>query len=694
MHDNLFVLPIKDPVLLLAFLLVVILLVPALFERLKLPGLVGLILAGIVVGPQGLEIVSRGDRVILLSTAGLLLVMFIAGLEIDMAKFNKYRQRSIVLGVLSFILPQVLGTLLGFVLGFDAMASVLLGSVLASHTLLAYPIVSKQGLGDRLAVTTAVGGTILTDILALLVLVIVAGAANGPLDPGFWLRLVTSLILYVAVVAWGVPRAGKWFFRSIGTKGEHEFVFVLATLFVVAFLAKAIGIEPIVGAFLAGLTLNRLVPRNGALMNRIQFVSNALFIPMFLLATGMLVDVHILIGEPETMIMAVSITVALLFTKWAASWFTGALYGFSSTERWMIVGLTIPQAAATLAATMVGYKLGIFTLVTVNAVIFMILVTCLLGPFITQRMCQRMHLETSRHPETDLEAPERILLPLSRPETADALLDLALILRRSDAQEPIFPMVAVKAGHEDLDGEIVQAERLLDHAMRYAAYDEEPVFPVTRIGTSEATAIAQAARENRASLSILGWHGQSADELREGRDLIDQVLAMTTTQTMVAYLPKPLRGLGRLIVIVPPGSAHLPALVGAARTLQRLNGQLGTRLELWPLDDSAPELVRLLARGEHGIDPLIEPISGWEDLLREVTARLRPDDLLVMLGMREGSLPWNPMIPEAARLLRANDPTRNFLVLYPTELEARTGSFPAPAETIPFPLRPALDTPS
>ena len=412
-------LPFTDPVLIVALATLLFLVVPVLAERIRVPGVIGLIVAGAAVGPHGFGLLARDQTIILLGTVGLLYLMLMVGLELDLHQFSRYRNRSIVFGTLSFLVPALAGAAAGKALGYSTAAALLLGAVFASHTLLAYPIASRLGIIRNEAVTTALGGTILTEILALLLFAVVANQARGAsLDLAFWGRLTVSFGIYVATVMWGLPRLGRWFFRRSGDGGS-EFIFVLASLFTIAWFAHAAGVEPIVGALLAGLALNRLVPAQGPLMNRIHFVGNTLFIPFFLLSVGMLVNVWAL-DSVRAWVVAGVMTAGVLLSKWIASAVTARAFGYEAAEGWTVFGLTVPHAAGTLAIVLVGYDLGLLDQTEVNAVVVMILATCLAGPWAVERFGRKVAQQEEMRPYDPASAPRRIMIPLANPATAEA----------------------------------------------------------------------------------------------------------------------------------------------------------------------------------------------------------------------------------------------------------------------------------
>ncbi|HEY4650687.1 MAG TPA: cation:proton antiporter, partial [Pontibacter sp.] len=273
-------LPFEDPVMIFMMVLLIILVAPMILNRLRIPGIVGLIIAGVLVGPNGLNLLMRDASIILFGTVGILYIMFLAGLEVDMIDFKKNKNKSMVFGALTFLIPITVGTLVFYyIMGYEILSAILLSSMFSSHTLIAYPIASRLGLNKNEAVTITIGGTIITDTAVLLVLAVVAGSAEGNIDFFYWIKLAMSLSVFAAVVMFGFPYIARWFFRHIEGEKGAQFIFVLTMVFAAAFLAELAGVEAIIGAFLAGLALNTLIPHTSALMNRIEFVGNNVFIP-------------------------------------------------------------------------------------------------------------------------------------------------------------------------------------------------------------------------------------------------------------------------------------------------------------------------------------------------------------------------------------------------------------------------------
>src|SRR5690554_7597050 len=329
-----FDIPLSNPVVVFALILFIILLSPILLRRIKIPGIIGLILSGVLIGPHGLHLLERNSAVDLFSTIGLLYIMFIAGLELDMNEFRKTRHKSITFGVFTFLVPILIGfPICYYILGYDILGSTLISSMFATHTLVAYPVVNSYGISKNEAVAVTIGGTILTDTAVLVILAVLIGASQGALDQQFWVTMGISIALFLAFMFGVIPRVAKWFFQRIESEKTAHYIFVLFVVFLAAFLAEVAGLEHIIGAFVAGLALNKLIPHTSALMNRIEFIGNALFIPFFLISVGMIVDVSVLLKGPMALYIAGALTVVAVTGKFLAATVTSFLAKYSKNDR-------------------------------------------------------------------------------------------------------------------------------------------------------------------------------------------------------------------------------------------------------------------------------------------------------------------------------------------------------------------------
>ncbi|MEX2584605.1 MAG: cation:proton antiporter [Gemmatimonadota bacterium] len=662
-------LPVTDPVLIVAISAVLFLLAPMLAEKVRLPGLVGLILAGAIVGPNALNLLARSNTIILLGTVGLLYLMFMAGIEIDLHEFKRYRNRSLIFGAITFFLPQTLGTAVMLGLGYELPTSILIASMFASHTLVAYPIALRLGVGKNQAVTTTVGGTIITDTAALLVLAVIAASTEGALDTAFWIRLVIGLGIYVVLVWVALPRLTRWFFRSERTGAVAEYVFVFAALFVGSYLAEVAGVEAIVGAFLVGLALNRMIPEQSVLANRVHFVGEAIFIPFFLLSVGMLVDIRVMFGGARVWQVMVAMTLTVTFTKWLAAWIAGALFGYSPSERWMVFGLSVPQAAATLAAALIGVQIGLFDDAVLNGTILMILVTVVLGPWLVEKYGRRMALEEERSPPQAGAAPQRILVPMANPSTADVLMDLALAIREPESAEPIHPLTVVPVHEEGSLINVALAEKMLKHAVAYGAAVDVPVVPLTRVDYNFASGISRGALETRSSTIIIGWDARRTTSQAIFGTVLDQLLEQTKQHVVVAKLGHPLSTTRRIFLLIPRGSDRIPGFFGMVRALKLLANRLGANLEGYVVAGPADVYTRHFNSEKPDAPIRIQRLPRWEEVPERLRAEVRVDDLIVLLSARRGAISWNPALARVPGVLADLVP-ESFLAIYPSEFGA------------------------
>ncbi len=657
--------PFTDPVLIFAVAMVIILIAPLVFQRLRVPGLVGLILAGMAVGPHGANILDRDPTIVLLGTVGLLYLMFLAGLEINLTLFNKHRNRSLGFGALTFFVPISLGTVAAYYfLGFGFAAAILLGSMFASHTLLSYPIASRLGLSKTTYSTTAVGATIITDVAALLVLAIVAASTRGALDAAFWIRLVVALALFVVIVFYGIPRLGRWFFRHVSSGGAAEFVFVLATVFVAAVLAELAGVEAIIGAFLAGLSLNRLVPEHGALMNRISFVGESLFIPFFLLSVGMLVDLRVLTAGADAWIVAGTMVVCVMIGKYVASHLIRPMFGHSSDEANFVFGLTVPQAAATLAAALIGFEVGLFDSAVLNGSIVMILVTCIVGPYATDYYGRRLVLAAEAGMQEAEEIPERILVPLANPATAETLMDMAFFIREGGVDDPVFPLTVVR---ESDPGGVATGEKLVSHAVVHAAAADVPVVPMTRVDNDVVSGIERAIRERRVTTVVIGWNGQLSVGQRIFGSVLDRLLEGSREMVLVCRTTQPLNTTRRVVMLLPPVAEYEPGFEEAARAAKRVAAQVGAELVVVSEESAQERVGPRLVRLRPDVNVTLKPLQNWGDAVDFLDDFLEENDLLIMLSAREGSLSWRPALNRLPRVLSQRFEPYNFVTVYPAE---------------------------
>lgn len=569
-------LPLTSSAGVLAVVFVAILVLPRLAERFRLPGLVGLIVGGTVLGPSGLGVVDRVGPIALLGGAGLLYLMFEAGLEMDRDVLRRERGPTILFGVLTFSLPFVAGLAIHLWLDYGLAAALLLASCWSSHTLLAYPLFQRARVVGNRAVTVGVGGTIITDTAALLVLVGIARHHQGALD---WTFVGTRGPMIVAValaITLVLPRLAAWFFSSIGQERSARFVFVMVSLFGASAAVQAVGLEPIIGAFLAGIALNRVVVDGGSLANEISFFGANFFVPIFLLSVGMLVDVRLAVSEPDTAVRAIGFTVAVVVGKGAAAYLTGRIHGWRRAEMGALFSLSVAQAAATIAAVVVGFEIGLLDETTVNAVVLVIAVTCALSSVTGRATAARLP-----QPPTRLDRlGRRVLVPISSPEAGDdVVVQHASLLAAADAGT-VLPLTVLARDAGPADVRDVR-EQLADDVERAVLGRGAEAQAEVRLDASAGSGTLHAAVEHDATCIVMGWKGWSS---RRASFFGEQVDAIVLRSPVPVILVR--SGVGeprRVVLAVEPVDLRpdgRPGLELARAAASRLANGLRVPLEL------------------------------------------------------------------------------------------------------------------
>ncbi|HET6244951.1 MAG TPA: cation:proton antiporter [Bacteroidia bacterium] len=661
-----FSLPFKEPVLIFTLVLLVIFFVPLLFRKLNIPGIIGLILAGVIIGPNGINLLLRDSSIILFGTVGLLYIMFLAGLEIDLHDFKKSRNRSLVFGLLTFTIPMILGTLSGYyLLEFSLDSSLLLASMFASHTLLSYPIISKLGIARIQPVVITVGGTIITDTAALLVLAIIARSATGELNTEFWIRLIISVLIFSAIVLFVFPRISRWFFKNVEGEGTSQYIFVLAILFASAFLAELAGIEAIIGAFLAGLAMNRLIPHTSPLMNRIEFVGNALFIPFFLISVGMLVDIRVLFRGPEALFVAATMIVVATTGKWLAAFFSQKIFGYTRTERNIIFGLSNAQAAATLAAVIIGYKLGLLNENVLNGTILMILVTCLISSLVTEKSGRKLAIIQSGAALDTIDLPNRILVPISNPATIEILMDFSILVKDENSQEPIHALAVFK---DDLDAreKLILSESMLEKAMKHASSTENEVKIVTRTDLNIASGIISAIKDLNINQVIIGWNISTSAKDRLFGSILDSLLMNTNQMISVCNIINPIITIKKIVAIVPPNAEYEPGFLRWMKNIKQLARQTSSGVEFHSLLSTQEKIKDVVKLTSPIISAKYNLFDAWDDF-SPITNKISSDDFLFVISARKSTISYNNFLDNVAKKMAKQFPDNSFVIVFPEQ---------------------------
>ncbi|BAY36474.1 Na+/H+ antiporter [Nostoc sp. NIES-2111] len=660
----------KEPIVPFAILLVILLVVPTLFERLRLPAIVGLVLAGLVLGPSGWNLLNTESPMIsLVSNIGLVYLMFVAGLEVDLELWRRQRRRAFGYGCFSFAVPLLTGVLVGRIFNFSWNASILIGSVLASYTLLAYPIINRLGVINNRSVTTTIGATVFTDISSLLVLAIcIPTFQQGISNFSQILPLIGWLISYSIVILLGFDWLGKEFFRRSGDDEGKKFLFVLLTVFLAVVVAQFIGVERILGAFLAGLAVNEAVGE-GPVKEKIIFIGSVLFIPIFFINLGLLIDVPGLIHNLAILKLTSLILVGLIVSKFIAAWLAKFFYGYSWQEMLTIWSLSIPQVSTTLAATFVAYQVRLLSVDVLTSIVFLMLLTVTVGPLLTSRTA--VALTTPPVTEAVTTLPEQnvaeihnsdftIVVPVYNPHTEQYLVEMAALLA-SQAKGRIIPLaIATAAAHMDapqLETTLQKSERLLAKATAHSQALGVEASPLLRIDDAFASGISRAAREQKASLIVMGWGKRTGLRARLFGNVIDNVLWSSHCPVAVTRLVESPKKIQR--ILVPVENLITPTLqpVQFAQMLAEANQAQVTVLNVCDRRTSSSkiaarrsQLASLVAKLALPNSPEIQ-IIAHENAAQAILQAARLYDLVVLPFIRNRTSPGSLVLSDVTTQL-------------------------------------------
>lgn len=666
-----FHLPVTDPTWIFFLVLVIILFAPIVLERLRIPHIIGMILAGVVIGEHGFNILARDSSFELFGKVGLYYIMFLAGLEMNMEDFKSIRVKATVLGLLAFIFPLGIGIWTNLhLLGYSLATSVLLASMYASHTLIAYPIVIRYGINRQRAVSIAVGGTAVTDTLTLLVLAVVGGMYKGETSEMFWIWLVLKVVVLSVVIMYAFPRIGRWFFRRY-SDNVVQYIFVMAMVFLGAGLMEFVGMEGILGAFLAGLVLNRLIPHVSPLMSHLEFVGNALFIPYFLIGVGMLIDVNVLFGHIDSVKVAVVMIIVALLGKWIASWLTQKIYKMRALERELMFGLSNAQAAATLAAVLVGYNIilpngeRLLNEDVLNGTILLILVTCVVSSFITEHAAKRIAMDDAEVSDEKAQKKEKFLIPVANPETLESLMSLAMVVRDEKQPDNLVALNVINDNNGSVKQEM-RGKRSLERAAQIAASTSVRLKTVSRFDLNITTGILHTAKEYEATNIIIGLHCKMSIVDSFFGNLTENLLKNTYLQVMVARFLIPVNTLRRIIVAVPPKAEFEHGFMKWITHMCRMSSRLGCRVHFYAHPQTLGYIRGYIQKKHKDTRVAYSELEDWDDLLL-LTGQVNYDHLLVIISARRGSISYDSAFERLPMQISKYFNNNSIMLLYPEQ---------------------------
>lgn len=673
-------LPIEDPVLKFLLELIIILSAPLLLNKIKVPHLLGLIIAGAAVGPNGFNLLARDSSVVVTGTTGLLYIMFLAGLEIDMGDFKKNKWKSITFSAYTFAIPFALGLIGGFyLLDFPPLTTFLFASLFSSHTLIVYPLVSKLGISKNLSVNVTVGGTMITDVLSLLVLAVVVGMTQGEVGTAFWVRLVVSMVLFSVIVLLVFPVIGRWFFKNVEDK-ISQYIFVLVMIYLAALLAELAGIEAIIGAFFAGLALNRLIPHTSSLMNRVEFVGNAIFIPFFLISVGMLIDFTVFFKSWETLFVASIMLVASIGGKYLAAVATQKTFRFTRDEGMLIFGMSSASAAATLASVMVGYNIIISETAAgepvrllnehvLNGSILLILISCTVSSFISMASGERIAMADQEDTASGVQREqENILLAVNHEATVERMVNLSLLLKAADNKDHLFALNVIN--EDKNESSVKNAEKILSEAVDTGASADVVVHPLRRYDNDVVSGVGNVVKEQKITDLIIGLEEGKGFSPSFVENLYNGYLQSENINVLVYHAAQPVATIRDYAVLIPANAEKEAGFFHAILRIWNIARNSGAVMRFYAGSTVTGVLRRVLKKSN--IEAEFNTVGSWAEA-QQAARELGADQALIVLMAKRGMLSYFPQMRFVPDFLNQHLSQNNYLLVYPFSEE--------PAET-------------
>lgn len=664
--------PITDPTLIFFVVLLIILFAPIIMGKLRIPHIIGMVLAGVMIGKYGLNILARDDSFELFGKVGLYYIMFLASLEMNMDGLKKDGTKFLSFGLLTFAAPFLLTYAMSVsILGYSRQASLLLGCIMASNTLIAYPIVGRYGLQRKKSVALSVGSSMISLLLSLVTLAIVVALHDDSAGAGFWLLFAVKFIAYCVAMSMVIPRLTRWFLRRY-SDAVMQFIFVLSILFMSAALSELIDMEGIFGAFMAGLILNRYIPHVSPLMNRIEFIGNALFIPYFLIGVGMLINVRLLFAGGNIVWVMLAIVFFGTFGKAIAAYLSCMLFRMPLSSGNMMFGLTSAHAAGAIAMVMVGMKIetspGVYLVddQMLNGVVIMILFTCVISTIVTETAAQQIILRDKEMPQDDRHTDdERILIPMRYPEYANRLLNLALLVRNPKLGREIIGLNVV---YDDADMRINQknGQQLLENVERYAAAADVKMITQVRVAANIANGIKHAFKEFMASEIIIGMHMHKDVSPKFWGEFHQSLFNGLNNQIMMARLKQPLSTIRCIKVAVPSRAQFEPGFHRWLERLSRLAENTECRIMFHGRGDTLSLINEYISHCHRDVKAEYATMTHWNEM-PTLASTIAEDHLFVVVAARKGTVSYKNALEYLPEEITKHFSGKNIMIIFPDQ---------------------------
>lgn len=665
--------PITNPTLIFFVVMLIILSAPIIMGKLRIPHIIGMVLAGVLIGKYGFNILNRDDSFELFGNVGLYYIMFLAALEMDMEGVKKNVKRMLIYGALTCFIPFGLTFVMSVsMLKYSIMASLILGCIMASNTLIAYPIVGRYGLQRKPSVTLSVGASMISLLTSLIILSAIKNAHAGNSDFMFWAWFVAKIIIYCGVLSLIVPRLTRYFLRRY-SDAVMQFIFVMAMLFMSAAIAEAVGVNGISGAFFAGLILNRYIPPVSPLMNRIEFIGNALFIPYFLIGVGMLINVRLLFNGGNILWVVFLIVVFGTVGKAIAAYLACFSFRMPWSSGHMMFGLTSAHAAGAIAMVMVGMKIEIAPgkyLVDdtmLNGVVMMILFTCIISTMVTENAAQRIILRDKEfaHEEEPENDDEKILVPVKYPEYANRLINLAILMRNQKLNRGL---VGLNVVYDDAKMRQNQAlgQKILQQVQQYAAGSDVKMQTQVRIAANIANGIKHAFKEFQASEILIGMHMHAEVSNKFWGEFHQSLFNGLNRQIIMARLHQPLTTIRRIQVAVPSRAQYEPGFYRWLERLARMAKNLECRITFHSRKDTQELIKQFITNKHNELRADYEEMEHWSELPM-LASTISQDHMFVVVTARKGTVSYKTALDRLPEEITKYFNGKNLMIIFPDQ---------------------------
>ncbi len=668
-------LPIGQPLLVFTIILLIVLLSPLIFKKSGIPDIIGLILAGVVVGPHGLNILSEDFGLnSIFGVVGLLYLMFLAGLEININEFKQNKTGGIAFGLFTFFIPFGLGMLFfHYMSNFGLEASLLLSIMFSAHTLISYPVLGKLGIVHHRIVAIIVAGTIIADTMVLIILGVMTEVIQSELSTFFWLKTIASFGIFFFYIIKILPWIAKWFFKNQTYESSLQYVFVLMAVFGSSSFAGFLNIEPIIGAFLSGLALNQQIVRTSPLMNRIIFIGNTLFIPFFLITIGMFVNVRLIASNPESLVMALTLIVLALSGKYLAALVTQKIFRFSGAERNLMFGLSSARAASAIAVVYIGFNFGIFEKTTVNDTVLLVLVTSLISSVVTQR-AGSVIAERLNFYNVSSQKKERIMVSISNPSTIKTLVEFSILIKDQYSGEPIFPITIVR-DNENAGQQVAENRQILEKAMIHASLTDNPAQLITRIDQNVADGLLRSIKEFGITKLIIGWHGKLRTEDFLFGTLLDKLLNKTEKMILVLRLSIPVGLIEKMHVVIPVNCDKEIGFSDLLQTIKNIKTQSHTPVQFYGDENTLVSIRQAVRKLKMGNDVVYKNQDVDSAFFSTISAKIRVNDLFVLIDSRKNRLSYHSVMTRYPKMVNKYFEESNILIIYPEQANPEISVF-------------------